>query len=143
MVLGVNMVNIQHENFKKNYYIFNNIGNCHCFSDNSKALCWKTLSKKIFTWWNQYTLGTKIKTLFFGKFVGKDHLGNKYYESKKGKRWVIYNGEINASKIESDWYQWMHYQIDTNPSKVKVSKHSWQRPHSDNKTGTELSLIHI
>ena len=36
-----------------------------------------------------------------------------------------------------DRYQWMHYQIDTNPSKVKVSKHSWQRPHSDNKTGTE------
>ena len=50
---------------------------------------------------------------------------------------MIYNGEINASKIESDWYQWIHYQIDTNPSKIKVSKHSWQRPHSDNKTGTE------
>ena len=63
---------------------------------------------------------------FFGKFVGKDNSGNKYYQNNKGKRWVIYNGEINASKIESDWYQWMHYQTDTNPSKVKVSKHSWQ-----------------
>ena len=48
-----------------------------------------TLFKKIFVWWNQETFGTKIETLFFGKFVGKDHLGNKYYESKKGKRWVI------------------------------------------------------
>ena len=54
--------------------------------------------------------------------MGKDNSGNKYYQNSKGKRWVIYNGEINASKIESDWYQWMHYQIDTNPSKIKVSK---------------------
>ena len=93
--------------------------------------------KQIFTWWNYQTFGTFLYTLFFGKFVGKDNSGNKYYQNNKGKRWVIYNGEINASKIESDWYQWMHYQIDTNPSKVKVAKHSWQTPHSDNKTGTE------
>ena len=93
--------------------------------------------KQIFTWWNHQTLGTFLYTLFFGKFVGKDNSGNKYYQNNKGKRWVIYNGEINASKIESDWYQWMHYQTDINPSKTKVLKHSWQRPHSDNKTGTE------
>ena len=93
--------------------------------------------KQIFTWWNHQTLGTFLYTLFFGKFVGKDNSGNKYYQNNKGKRWVIYNGEINASKIESDWYQWMHYQIDTNPSKIKVSKHSWQKPHSDNKSGTK------
>ena len=64
--------------------------------------------KQIFTWWNHQTLGTFLYTLFFGKFVGKDNSGNKYYQNSKGKRWVIYNGEINASKIESDWYQWMH-----------------------------------
>ena len=33
-----------------------------------------TLLKKIFTWWNQDTFGTRLKTIFFGKFVGKDHL---------------------------------------------------------------------
>ena len=97
----------------------------------------KKMIKQIFTWWNYQTVGTFLQTLFFGKLVCKDSLGNKYYINKKCKRWVIYNGEINASKIESDWYQWMHYQIDTNPSKIKVSKHSWQKPHSDNKTGTE------
>ena len=32
-------------------------------------------------------------------------------------------------KLLKDW--------SFNPSKVKVSKHSWQRPHSENKTGTE------
>ena len=93
--------------------------------------------KQIFTWWNRQTFGTFLYTLFFGKFAGKDNSGNKYYQNSKGKRWVIYNGEINASKIESDWYQWMHYQTNINPLKTKISKHPWQKPHSDNKTGTE------
>ena len=59
-----------------------------------------TLLKKIFTWWNRDTLGTRLKTILFGKFVGTDSLGNKYYESKNGKRWVIYSQEIDATKIE-------------------------------------------
>ena len=59
-----------------------------------------TLFKKIFTWWNRDTFGTRIKTILFGKLVGTDHLGNKYYESKNGKRWVIYASEIDASKYQ-------------------------------------------
>ena len=31
-----------------------------------------TLLKKIFTWWNQDTFGTRLKTIFFGKLVGDD-----------------------------------------------------------------------
>ena len=58
-----------------------------------------TLLKKIFIWWNQETLGTKLKTIFSGKLVGIDSTGNKYYQNKAGKRWVIYSGEIDASKI--------------------------------------------
>ena len=42
-----------------------------------------TVFKKIFIWWNQDTLGTKLKTILFGNLVGKDSFGNKYYESKK------------------------------------------------------------
>ena len=59
-----------------------------------------TLFKKIFIWWNQETLGTKIKTIFLGKLVGTDSFGNKYYESKAGKRWIIYKDEIDASKYQ-------------------------------------------
>ena len=33
-----------------------------------------TFFKQIFVWWNQTTIGTRIKTIFFGKFVGKIHL---------------------------------------------------------------------
>ena len=41
--------------------------------------------KIFFTWWNNKLFGTFLKTLFFGKFVGKDELGNKYYKDKKMK----------------------------------------------------------
>ena len=41
--------------------------------------------KIFFTWWNKQTLGTYLKTLFFGKYVGKDEFGNKYYKDKKIK----------------------------------------------------------
>ncbi len=94
--------------------------------------------KQIFTWWNSQTIGTFLYTIFFGKFVGVDEYGNKYYENRqKNKRWVIYHEEINASKITSEWYLWMHHISDQNPSKKKIDKYSWQKPHMDNKTGTE------
>ena len=41
--------------------------------------------KIIFTWWNRLTFGTFLKTLFFGKYVGSDEYGNKYYKTKKMK----------------------------------------------------------
>ena len=68
-----------------------------------------TLFKEIFIWWNRQTLGTRLHTFFFGKFVGVDNIGNKYYKSKSGKRWVIYKDEIDASKIPEEWYSWIHF----------------------------------
>ena len=95
--------------------------------------------KQIFTWWNSQTFGTLMYTIFFGRFVGKDDSGNKYYENKKGKRWVIYKGEINASKINSDWFSWIHHITNTIPTDKKINKYSWQKPHKDNKTGSKDS----
>ena len=80
--------------------------------------------KQIFTWWNSQTLGTFLYTIFFGKLVGRDEFGNKYYQNKKGKRWVIYNGEINASKITSDWFSWIHHTVNNIPSQKNMEK-SW------------------
>ena len=68
-----------------------------------------TFLNKIFIWWNQETFGTKLKTILSGKFVGSDSFGNKYYQSKAGKRWIIYKGEIDASKIPLEWYSWIHF----------------------------------
>ena len=96
-----------------------------------------TLFKKVFTWWNQDTFGTRIKTIFVGKFVGEDSFGNKYYESKKGKRWVIYHDEIDASKIPVEWYSWMHFTSNKIENKHNLEKYNWQKPHKPNLTGTE------
>ena len=95
--------------------------------------------KIIFTWWNKQTLGTFLKTLFFGKFVGSDEQGNKYYQSKKNERWVIYANNIEATKITSDWYLWMHHTIDKIPDN-KVNKYPWQKKHLENQTGTSNSF---
>ena len=96
-----------------------------------------TLFQKIFTWWNQDTFGTRIKTILSGKFVGKDEFGNKYYENKKGKRWVIYSGEVDASKIPVDWFSWMHHTPNKIEKNHDLKKYNWQKPHQPNLTGTE------
>jgi NADH dehydrogenase len=95
--------------------------------------------KIIFTWWNRQTFGTFLKTLFFGKFVGSDENGNKYYQSKNNERWVIYAKNIEATKITSDWYLWMHHTIDKAPD-VQIKKYSWQKQHLENQTGTNNSF---
>jgi len=42
---------------------------------------------KTFTWWNGDTWGTKLFTWRFGNEVGRDDVGNIYYQSKK-KPWT-------------------------------------------------------
>ncbi len=91
--------------------------------------------KILFTWWDRQTLGTLLKTLFFGRFVGKDDFGNKYYKSKNDERWVIYSGNIDASNITSDWFMWMHHTIDKIPDQ-NDKKFVWQKKHMNNKTGS-------
>ena len=96
-----------------------------------------TFLKKIFTWWNRDTFGTRIKTILFGKFIGSDEYGNKYYQNKKGKRWVIYANEIDASKIPVEWYSWIHFMPNKIENIHKLEKHDWQKPHQPNFTGTD------
>ncbi len=94
--------------------------------------------KLLFTWWNRQTLGTFLKTLFFGKFVGKDQFGNKYYKNKQDERWVIYAHNIEATQITSDWFLWMHHTIDKVPDN-NDPKYIWQKEHLENKTGSKES----
>ena len=94
--------------------------------------------KIFFTWWNRQTFGTFLKTLFFGKLVGRDEFGNKYYKSKKDERWVIYSNNIEATKITSDWFLWIHHTIDKIPDK-SVKKFKWQKKHLENRTGSKDS----
>ena len=72
-----------------------------------------------------------------GKLVGKDKFGNKYYESKNGKRWVIYSDEIDASKIPVEWYSWIHHTPNNLQNNQEPTKYDWQKEHIPNLTGTK------
>ena len=91
--------------------------------------------KIIFTWWNRQTFGTFLKTLFFGKYVGSDQYGNKYYKSKNDERWVVYSKNIEATKITSDWFYGYTTQLIKFPV-MKKKKFLWQKKHLENQTGT-------
>lgn len=70
--------------------------------------------------------------------IGTDEFGNSYYENKKnGKRYVIYNGIAEASKIPAHWHGWIHYNNNNTPVKVDTKKSSWQKIHIPNLTGTK------
>mgnify|MGYP006097134871 CR=1 FL=1 len=95
--------------------------------------------KQLFTWWHKQTLGTFIYTLFYGKFVGKDKFGNKYYLSKSNKRWVIYKSNIEATRIPTQWYSWIHF-LSNNLPATNEKKYEWQKEHTENLTGTNKAF---
>ena len=107
------------------------------FKIEKKIIYMLTLIKEIFTWWNRQTLGTRINTLIFGKLIGKDSFGNKYYEDKKGRRWVIYYGEIEATKIPQEWFSWIHHINNKIENSHELKKYNWQKEHEPNPTGTD------
>ena len=92
--------------------------------------------KQIFTWWHRQTIGTFIYTLFTGKFAGSDQFGNKYYFNSRGKRWVIYKNNVEASKIPPKWHLWIHFLKKKKPSD-SANEFSWQKQHEENLTGTQ------
>ena len=87
------------------------------------------------------SLGTKIYTWLFGSLVGSDQFGNKYFcnsknfESNSAKRWVIFNGEIEASRIPPHWHAWLHKTVNIPPIDYS-HKYNWQKDHDPNFTGT-------
>jgi NADH:ubiquinone oxidoreductase subunit len=95
--------------------------------------------KIIFTWWNKQTFGTFLKTLFYGKYVGKDEFKNKYYKSKKDERWVVYSSNIEATKISSEWYLWIHHTVNKIPDQNIKKRYLWQKDHLENQTGSNNS----
>src|SRR5579859_3704208 len=74
-------------------------------------------------------IGTWLFTLWKGKLVGTDPFGNRYYRERspralklgggfdsRERRWVIYKGEAEASKVPPEWHAWLHHTIDEIPS---------------------------
>lgn len=82
-----------------------------------------------------------------GKFVGTDHMGNRYYEDKapnwpRKRRWVVYAGVPEASRVPPKWHAWLHYMEDEPPG-VDAGKpvYRWEKEHKPNETGTEAAYL--
>jgi NADH:ubiquinone oxidoreductase subunit len=97
---------------------------------------------RIFTWWNGATLGALFDIGRRGVFVGEDEQGNLYYEERRPsiegrkRRYVIYNGLAEASRVTPDWHGWMHHTISDPPTVSPLKRQKWEKPHEANMTGT-------
>lgn len=95
---------------------------------------------QLFTWWNGQTIATRLFTWRKGEKVGEDGEGNLYYQSHDGvRRWVIYNGEAEASRVSPEWHGWLHHTWQEPPSKAPFTHRPWEKPHLANQTGGALA----
>ena len=103
---------------------------------------------------------TRLRIKSLCRLVGEDAFGNCYYEAKKPtrriygrgnsrrrgagktghagihKRYVLFRGMAEASKVPPDWHGWLHYMDDAPPPVEGLPRHAWQKPHQPNLTGT-------
>lgn len=93
---------------------------------------------------------TRIYTYFCGELVGSDQFGNRYYRRKgrthgdssvadprrKEKRWVLYKGMAEPSKVPPEWHGWLHYTHDLPPTQRPIAQYKWEKAPIPNLTGT-------
>lgn len=76
-----------------------------------------------------------------GREIGQDRFGNTYFESRadfggygRKRRFVIYAGTPEATKVPPEWHAWLHH---TTPTPLPEDKrHPWMIEHRPNPTGT-------
>lgn len=91
------------------------------------------------------TIGTILFTWARGKLVGTDAEGNRYYSERKARpgyparRWVIYKGAVDSTRVPPEWHAWLHHTVDEplQPSPAKT----WIKPHQPNPTGTAAAYL--
>ena len=93
-------------------------------------------------------LGTRLYTWLKGEEVGRDRFGNRYYRERNGgkvhpdslrreRRWVIYEGEVEASRVPPEWHAWRHHTIGDPPDENSVQKRPWQKEPRQTLPGTD------
>jgi NADH:ubiquinone oxidoreductase subunit len=98
------------------------------------------------------TLGTRLFTWWKGELVGTDQFGNRYFREKgnrvhvrgggmpsRDRRWVLYNGTAEASRVPPEWHGWLHHTTKAAPRAGERPAHSWQKEHLPNLSGTALA----
>ena len=85
--------------------------------------------------------GTWLFTRLHGELVGTDSFGNRYFidrrtkGQKRERRWVMYKGAPEASKVPPEWHAWLHYTTDDAPIHG-VEHKPWEKEHLPNLSGT-------
>lgn len=91
-------------------------------------------------------IGTTLLTWLKGKSVASDSYGNIYYEerfyfgkpkARKPRRWVIYKGVPEGSKVPAEWHAWLHFTTDLTPEEAPQVSYNWEKVHMPNLTGTK------
>jgi len=95
---------------------------------------------RMVTWWDGSTLNTQLWSWRKGVKVGEDDQGNGYFETRDGKRrWVMFNGEAEASRVSPEWHGWLHHTYQDPPTEAPLPRKAWEKPHEENLTGTALA----
>jgi NADH:ubiquinone oxidoreductase subunit len=96
--------------------------------------------RAIFVWWQRATPGTLLLTWLSGHFVGEDKFGNRYYQNRAAlRRWVIYNGTVEASRVPAEWHGWLHHTFREPPTVAPQRVRPWEKEHVPNLTGTDMA----
>ncbi len=89
---------------------------------------------------------TKLFIRLFAKKVGEDTFGNTYYQSYCAKRsfgrpqrYVVYNGQIEGSKVPQEWFLWLHHRTNTIPAEQGTHSYRWEKQSIPNLSGTKLT----
>lgn len=89
-----------------------------------------------------FNIGTLIYSWMNGAIVGTDEFGNRYYRARKDtlygreRRWVLYKGKNEASRVPPVWHAWLHHLTGEPLSQEATESKSWQKDHLANQTGT-------
>ncbi|MEO7379245.1 MAG: NADH:ubiquinone oxidoreductase subunit NDUFA12 [Sphingomicrobium sp.] len=90
------------------------------------------------SWWNGATFGTALFSHRYGGEVGQDDAGNRYFQHKKDsrRRWVIYNGANDGSRVPPGWQAWLKGTFDELPDDELPPRRPFEQPPLANQTGT-------
>ncbi len=103
--------------------------------------------KQLFAWWDSTTYGTSFSLWRKGaRLVGRDEQGNRYFEESgrtgpdgRPRRYVVYHGVAEASRVTPDWHGWLHHTFDEPPTATPLKRRAFEKDHLPNMTGTPLA----
>ncbi|RWS26218.1 putative NADH dehydrogenase [ubiquinone] 1 alpha subcomplex subunit 12-like protein [Leptotrombidium deliense] len=91
----------------------------------------------------------RMDVLKWGKLVGEDKYGNKYYQNNyfpyAKNRWVVYNEkcfwDYDGSQVPAEWHNWLHYMTDDTPTEKPRVQYDWMMDHTENMSGTSSQYV--